>query len=509
MTQEKSIHCGTKVRAYSEIRARAARLASGLRELGLGPADRFAIVMRNDVEYIEATLAGASIGAVPVPINWHWTGDDLAHVLSDSECRLAFAHTDLLPAVRDRLPTGVPLVEVATPPYIVDAYGLEPQTLTGAHPEFEALIDAHEAAAATSTAPPQSVIYTSGTTGKAKGVLRDPSGPEGAERRIRLALETLALDATMSTMVTAPLYHAAPNNHALVATALGMDLYLLHKFNPQELLELIQREHLEHLQMVPTMFRRLLALPDEVRASYDVSSIKSIIHAGSQCPADLKEQMIGWLGPVINEYYGGTESGAIVKCSSAEALAHPGTVGRAMDGCGVRILDVDGATLPAGEQGVIYLKPRPGTANFTYIGLPEARAEIEVDGYITVGDMGYLDEGGYLYLTDRAKDMVISGGVNIYPAEIEACLHMMDGIADVAVFGVPDEDMGEKLVAHIELEPGVSLTAQQVREYVAGHLAKYKTPRAIVFDEALPRDDTGKLFKRRLRERYMTATQPK
>lgn len=352
------------------------------------------------------------------------------------------------------------------------------------------------------------MIYTSGTTGKAKGVLREPSGPEGAARRIKLALETLAVDPAMSTMVTAPLYHAAPNNHALIATALGMDLHLLPKFDPEELLEIIQREHLEHLQMVPTMFRRLLALPDDVRASYDVSSIKSIIHAGSQCPADLKRQMIDWLGPVINEYYGGTESGAIVKCDSAEALAHPGTVGRAMANCGVRILDVDGAPLPAGEQGIIYLRPRPGTANFTYIGLPEARAEIEVDGFITVGDMGYLDEDGYLYLTDRAKDMVISGGVNIYPAEVEACLHMMDGIADVAVFGVPDEDMGEKLVAHIELEPGTSLTAQQVREYVTGRLAKYKTPRLIVFDDALPRDDTGKLFKRRLRERYLPQNAP-
>jgi long-chain acyl-CoA synthetase len=258
--------------------------------------------------------------------------------------------------------------------------------------------------------------------------------------------------------------------------------------------------------MVPTMFVRLLALPADVRSRYDLSSLRWVVHAAAPCPPEVKRQMIDWLGPIVAEYYGGTETGPVVMCTSEEWLSHAGTVGRAIERAQIKIFDPDGNELPVGESGEVYmwLDTWP---DFTYEGDDAKRRAIERDGLITCGDIGYLDADGYLYLNDRSSDMVISGGTNIYPAEIEACLHSLEGVRDCAVFGIPDEEFGEALAAHIELHDTANLTAERVRDHVRSKLASYKTPKVVVFCESLPREDSGKIFKRRLREPYWAGRQ--
>jgi long-chain acyl-CoA synthetase len=253
--------------------------------------------------------------------------------------------------------------------------------------------------------------------------------------------------------------------------------------------------------MVPTMFVRLLALPESVRARYDLSSLRWIVHAAAPCPPDVKHAMIQWLGPIVAEYYGGTETGPVVFCTSEEWLAHPGTVGRPIERATIRVLDADGSELATGESGEVYMWVDIWP-DFTYEGDDAKRRAVERDGLVSCGDIGYLDADGYLYLNDRRSDMVISGGVNIYPAEIEACLLSLDGVRDCAVFGIPDDEFGEALAAHVEAHDETQLTADDVREHVRTHLAGYKTPRVVEFSDALPREDSGKIFKRRLREPY-------
>jgi long-chain acyl-CoA synthetase len=306
----------------------------------------------------------------------------------------------------------------------------------------------------------------------------------------------------MRTLVAAPMYHSAPNAHALVSATAGIDLTIMAGFDAEELLRLIEEHQIDHFQAVPTMFVRLLHLPDEVREKYNVSSLKSVVHAAAPCPPEVKRRIIDWFGPIVGEYYGGTETGPCVACDSADWLAHPGTVGRPIGDAGVRIYSESGELLPAGESGRVHLRPPSVLPNFTYHGNPEKRAAMEKDGYLDIGDVGYLDHEGFLYLNDRSTDMIISGGVNIYPAEIEACLLELAGVRDVAVFGVPDEEFGEAIAAHVE---ATGLTEDEVRQHVRTNLAHYKTPRIVVFDDHLPREDTGKLMKRKIRARYWPA----
>jgi len=302
-------------------------------------------------------------------------------------------------------------------------------------------------------------------------------------------------------VIPAPLYHTAPNVYALAAAAQGMDMTIMAGFDAEEFLRLVERHRVTVVQMVPTMFVRLFALPEQVRRRYDLSSLRRVVHAAAPCPPEVKRAMIEWLGPIIYEYYGGTETGPIVFCTSEEWLAHPGTVGRPLHGAVVKVLDDGGRELPAGESGEIYmwLDVWP---DFTYEGDEQKRRSVERDGLISCGDIGYLDDDGYLYLNDRSSDMVISGGVNVYPAEIEACLLSLEGVRDCAVFGIPDEEFGESLAARLELDVPAELRADAVRAHVRTRLAGYKTPRVVEFSDALPREDSGKIFKRRLREPY-------
>jgi long-chain acyl-CoA synthetase len=297
------------------------------------------------------------------------------------------------------------------------------------------------------------------------------------------------------------MYHTAPNVYSLACALLGMDMTIMERFDAEEFLRIVQEQRVTVVQMVPTMFVRLLALDEEVRRSYDTSSLRWIVHAAAPCPPDVKRAMIDWLGPIVAEYYGGTETGPVTYCTSEEWLAHPGTVGRPLSSARVKVVGEDGAELPPGESGEIYawLDLFP---DFTYEGDDGKRRSVEHEGLISVGDVGYLDAEGFLFLNDRRSDMVISGGVNIYPAEIEACLLALDGVRDCAVFGVPDEEFGEALAAHVELDEGASLAEEAVRAHVRAHLAGYKTPKVVVFEDSLPREDSGKIFKRRLREPY-------
>jgi long-chain acyl-CoA synthetase len=274
------------------------------------------------------------------------------------------------------------------------------------------------------------------------------------------------------------------------------------RFAPEEFLRLVSEQGITHAQVVPTMFVRLLELPEEVRARYDIGSLEAVVHAAAPCPAHVKQRVIDWFGPIILEYYGGTETGIVVSCDTAQWLAHPGTVGAPLAGADIHVFDSDGRLLPRGETGEVYVKPPPFWPGFTYLGLEDKRREIERDGYLSIGDVGRVDADGFLYLSDRARDMVISGGVNIYPVEIEACLLELGGVRDVAVFGIPDESFGEALAAHVDVDPDAGLTEDDVRDHVRSRLAGYKVPRLIVFDDALPREESGKIFKRRIRERY-------
>jgi long-chain acyl-CoA synthetase len=500
-TAEATVRCGPYVRTHSELRGRAARLAGALHDLGVGAGDRVAIVLRNDIPFLEATVAAGVLGAVPVPVNWHWRAGELRHLLADCAAKVVIAHTHLVDEVEGALPVGVTLVEVAVPEGLAADFGLAAAPpLTGRHPDLEALLAGHEPWAQAPQSAPLAMIYSSGTTGTPKGIVRDPVRPDDNAAVVQAVYAYFGIRPGHHVLLPAPLYHTAPNTHAAIAVATGLDITIMPRFDAEQMLELIERHRINSTQTVPTMFVRLLDLPDDTRKRYDLSSLEAVVHAAAPCPPAVKRRMIDWLGPIVLEYYGGTETGIVTWCDSAQWLAHPGTVGHAIPGADVVIYDPDGTPLPAGESGHVYLKPPPFWPAFTYNGDPAKRASIERDGYVTVGDVGYLDSDGYLYLNDRSTDMVISGGVNIYPAEIEHALLEIPGVRDAAVFGIPDTEYGESLVAHVDAD----LAPARIEELLRGSIAGYKVPRRIVIDRELPREDTGKLFKRRLRALYTT-----
>lgn len=497
------IRCGGRSRSHAEVADRAGRIASGLAGLGVQPGDRVAIVLRNEIEFVETSMGIGQLGAIPVPVNWHWKGSELGYLLDDCDAKAAFVHSDLVPVVRDATDRPLPVIEVALSEALAQAYRVgDGSAGAGSDLELERMVAANSAPTAPPSGSPLSVIYSSGTTGQPKGILRRPMSDEQramAAERIFLAF---GMRPGMRTLVPAPMYHSAPNAHALFSVAAGFDLTIMPRFTPREFLETIQRHGVEHTQMVPTMFVRLLQLPEDERLSYDVSTLASVVHAAAPCSPEVKRRMIDWWGPIILEYYGGTESGCMVSCTSQEWLAHEGTVGRALPGCDVKIILPDGSEAPTGVSGEVYLNPGEQWPDFTYIGNDEKRRSIDRDGYITLGDGGRLDEDGFLYMTDRLSDMVISGGVNIYPVEIEKFLASVPGVRDAAVFGIPDPDLGEILAAHVDTDPESGLTEDDIRAAVKEGLASYKVPRHVVIDRDLPREESGKLFKRKIRARY-------
>jgi long-chain acyl-CoA synthetase len=490
---EIGVRCGERFTTYPELFGRALRATRGLSELGVGAGDRVALLLRNSIEFLEASIATVPLGASAVPINWHWRGDEIAHVLLDSGAKVLVLHADLWPAIAPSVPDGVALVVVPS-----EGSGPEPPRGALSWPEWLAQ---SEPWSQPPEGAPIGIIYTSGTTGRPKGVVRTPATDSQREATQALLGEIFQLAPGERTVIPAPMYHTAPNVYALASAIRGMDMTIMTSFDAEEFLRIVGEHRVTVVQMVPTMFVRLLALPEETRRGYDVSSLRWLVHAAAPCPPEVKRAMIDWLGPIVAEYYGSTETGPVVFCTSEEWLAHPGTVGRPIERAVVKVLDEQGAELPAGESGEVYvwLDVWP---DFTYEGDDEKRRQIERDGLVSCGDVGYLDADGYLHLNDRRSDMVISGGVNVYPAEVEACLLSMRGIRDCAVFGIPDDEFGEVLAAHVELDDGIRLTADQIREHVRARLAGYKTPRLVEFSRALPREDSGKIFKRRLRDPY-------
>jgi long-chain acyl-CoA synthetase len=302
------------------------------------------------------------------------------------------------------------------------------------------------------------------------------------------------------------MYHSAPNSFSVGVAQENGSLWIEPRFDAERTLQMIEQHHITHTYLVPTMYVRLLRLPDEVKRRHDLSSMRFVSSTGSPCAPDIKRAMIKWWGPVINEAYGSSELGYMTVLSSEDALRKPGSAGRPLPGVSMRILDEEGRELPRGTAGLIYIR-QPAYADFTYNNNDAARARMERDGHMTMGDVGYLDEEGFLFIVDRSADMVISGGVNIYPAEIEAVLQMMPGVADCAVFGIPDAEFGEALAAAVQPLPGITLSTEQVITHLQAHLAGYKVPRVVAFHAEMPREDTGKIFKRRLREPYWAGSQ--
>ena len=345
------------------------------------------------------------------------------------------------------------------------------------------------------------MFYTSGTTGRPKGIRRAASTPEQAARGLEILRHVLGFEPNMRALVSAPMYHSAPNSFSIGASMENAHLFIESRFDAEDTLRLIEQHRITHAYLVPTMYVRMLKLPEAVRKRYDLSSMRFVSSTGSPCAPDVKRAMIEWWGPVIFEFYGSTESSAVTFANSEDALKKPGTVGRIAPGAELRFIGDDGTVLPPGEIGEIYSRIADNP-DFTYHNKPEKRTEIERDGFITSGDVGYIDEDGYVFICDRKRDMVISGGVNIYPAEIEAALHALPGVHDCAVFGIPDEEFGEALMAVVQPQAGVTLDIAAIRAQLRTSLADYKVPKHIEIHAQLPREDSGKIFKRRLRDPY-------
>jgi long-chain acyl-CoA synthetase len=458
------------------------RAAGGLERIGVGQGDVVCIMLHNALAFVEAMFAARLLGAYYCPINWHYKAEEAGWILSDSGATVLI--TDA--ALKAQIEAGIPRhVSVLT--------------------DWEKWRSTHEPWGGTARTPGALMPYTSGTTGRAKGVRRMPPATEHAETAAALAQEcfakVLGIEPGMRALHPAPLYHSAPSSYAVQSMLSGELLVMEQRFDAERALALIERHRLTHAYLVPTMYIRLLRLPAEVKTRYDLSSMRFVASTGSPCPAELKRAMIEWWGPVFNESYAASELGYVTAISSLEALRKPGSAGRALGQARIRILDEDGTELPQSKVGLIYAR-QPAYPDFAYNNNPEARKAIERDGLLSLGDMGFLDEEGYLYVCDRASDMVISGGVNIYPAEIEAALALMPGVRDCAVFGIPDEEFGEGLCAAVQTESGVALQSDDVRRYLTERIASYKVPRVVTFHDELPREESGKIFKRRLRAPY-------
>ncbi|WP_296597919.1 acyl-CoA synthetase [Phenylobacterium sp.] len=488
------------------LQDRAARAAAGLASLGIGKGDLVALYLRNDLPFFEASFAAGLVGAYPTPVNWHYTADEAAYLFENSGAKAIVIHADLIAPIRDVLPPGVPVLVVATPPEIAQAYGIDAAPVPPGMIDWSGWLEGFEPLPPSGAEAPGTIIYTSGTTGRPKGVRRAPPTAEQAMATAMIVGRAFGFMGygppdEIVTVITGPMYHSAPNAYGLTAARLGATVILEPRFDPEELLALIQEHRVTHLHMVPIMFHRLLKLPEAVKAKYDLSSLKFVVHAAAPCPPPIKRAMIDWWGPVINEYYGSTEVSAVTFCTSQDWLSHPGTVGKPWPETDVRVIDPEGNTLPPGEVGEVVARTR-AMADFTYHGDDQKRRDSEKAGLIAPGDIGYFDKDGFLYLCDRAKDMIISGGVNIYPAEIEAELLKTPGVADCAVFGIPDDEFGEAVYAVVQPSEGAQLTEASVKDYLRAHIAGYKMPRRVDLAAELPREDSGKIFKRKLREPF-------
>ncbi len=392
---------------------------------------------------------------------------------------------------------------VETPPEIAAAYGIEPSAceVPQGFEHWDTWLAAQQPIGRPSNPPGTLMLYTSGTTGRPKGVRRSPLAEAAQAAYYQVVANAFGIEPGGKVAMTGPMYHSAPLAHASVSVTFDCDIYLMPRFDAQCLLADIEREQISHMHIVPTMMVRLLKLPDEVRRAYDLSSLRVVMHGAAPCSPDVKRDMIAWWGPVFREYYGSTEASIISVCTSEEFLQRPGTVGRPLPSATVAIFDEAGDPVAPGEVGELYAR-LDIAPDFDYHNRSDDRLEIDRNGLVTNGDLGYFDAAGFLYLCDRKSDMVISGGVNIYPAEIESVLITHEQVHDCAVFGIPDAEFGECLAAIIELVPGAAPGRKYDSKFLRNRLARYKVPRRIEFQPDLPRLDNGKIYKRKLRDPF-------
>lgn len=484
---------GTVV-TFGEMEARANQLAHYFRARGLREGDAVAILMENTEHMHTIMWAARRCGLYYVPINTHLTAAEAAYIIDNSGAKAivgSAALRDVCAGLGEHLPHGLPEVLLSTADDLPgwarypDVVADRPETPIDDEIEGDLL------------------QYSSGTTGRPKGIKRAlPHLPPAEVPGLMAALVSFWMHPDAVYLSPAPLYHTAPSVWSMQTQAGGITTVVLEKFDAEGALDAIQKHRVTHGQFVPVMFTRMLKLPESVRTSYDVSSLERIMHAAAPCPVDIKKQMIDWWGPIIDEYYASSEAHGSTLISAEEWLTHPGSVGRPMGGA-IHILDENGEELPVGQAGEIYFE---GGNDFEYLNDPDKTASSrDPRGWKTVGDIGYLDEEGYLYLTDRRHHMIISGGVNIYPQEAENLLVTHPKVMDAAVFGIPDEEMGQSVKAVVQTVDPADATeefAQELSTWLRDNLSHYKCPRSISFEPQLPRTDTGKLYKQELISKY-------
>jgi len=486
--------------SYGELAAATNRYARGLRAMGLEPGDSIVMMLPNGIEVPAVFFAATQIGLYVVAINWHLVGPEVAYILQDCGAKAFVAHERF--------------AEVATEASVQSGLPEEGRFAIGRIPGFRPLADL---GAGQPDDPPDGrtlgapMLYTSGTTGRPKGVRRALTGADPHEVAPMatgfFSFFGIAPFDGHVHLCGSPLYHTAVLNFVTISIQLGHSVVLMDRWEPEEMLRLIETHRVTHTHMVPTQFHRLLALPVRLREKYDVSSLRAAIHSAAPCPIEVKRQMLEWWGPVVIEYYAATEGGGTL-ISAPDWLNKPGSVGLPWPGSVVTVLDQDGDELPPGDTGLVYM--RMGTSNFEYHKDAEKTRSGRVRDLFTLGDIGYLDEDGYLFLCDRKSDMIISGGVNIYPAEIEGELSCHPKVADIAVFGVPNPDWGEEIKAIVQPVDGITGNAELTEElltFARSRLAKFKLPKSIEYLDELPRDPNGKLYKRKLRDPYWSGAQ--
>ncbi|HEX3566512.1 MAG TPA: AMP-binding protein, partial [Acidimicrobiales bacterium] len=458
-----------RVSTFGGLLAASNQVAHGLRAHGLQRGDAIAVVLPNQIAFVELYLAAAQIGLYFTPVNFHLTGPEIAYILQDAEVKAFFA------GERYAAACGEAAEEASIPTRSCFAVGK-----VDGFRSYDELKDGQPDTNPADRSAGQTMLYTSGTTGRPKGVRRplpdaDPDTAAGLSALLASLFEVQPGEGVH--LAAGPLYHAAPLAFGTGALHLGHGVVLMDRWTPERTLELIERYQVTSSHMVPTMFHRLLALPDDVKSSYDLSCLQNVIHAAAPCPVDVKRRMIEWWGPVIYEYYAATEGGGTY-VKPLDWLEHPGTVGQPFPGSTIKILDDDDHESPAGTSGTVYMGSIIG--NFEYYKDPDKTADSRRGDLFTVGDVGYLDEDGWLFLNDRKADMIISGGVNIYPAEIEAALLSHPAVGDAAVLGVPNDEWGEEVKAVVQLAEGVEATpslAEALVVHCRDQLAGYKVPR--------------------------------
>lgn len=478
---------------FAEMDAYANRFAQLLRARGLKRGDHFAVLMENNVHYLQVVWGSQRAGTMMVPISTRLTAPEICYILKDAGAKFLLTSTRYAEAIE-----GIREECADLPLLIVDGEGEE---------DYEAALAAQPAGPIADQAPGQYMLYSSGTTGRPKGV--KPAPPEDDDILATNPLMGLAVmgagmpaDGSMVYLSPAPLYHAAPIGWCTTAQRLGGTVVVMEKFDPEHALETIEKYKVTDSQWVPTHFVRMLKLDPEVRTRYDLSSHQRALHAAAPCPVPIKREMIEWWGPIINEYYAGSEGVGMTLIKAEDWLTHPGSVGKAIHGT-LHVCDAEGEEVPAGQDGLLYFE---NDLIPTYHNDPEkTREAMHPKGWMTLGDIGHVDEDGFLYLTDRKSHMIISGGVNIYPQEIENLLVTHDKVMDAAVIGAPCSDFGEKVVAVVQpidmAEAGDALEAE-LRDFLAPSLSKIKMPKLFDFRAQLPREANGKLYKRELRDEF-------